>query len=91
MVTFHPGASRVARRFGMVVLVFNAELQIEKLIAAGKLDAWHKAIRANDVKIQGHADPAFPSRLSGAFPHGMVPERIGLKEAVERTAAFLKP
>jgi ATP-dependent DNA helicase DinG len=31
-----------------------------------------------------------PSRLAGAFPEGVALERIGLKEAVERTAQFLR-
>jgi ATP-dependent DNA helicase DinG len=46
--------------------------------------------RASDSGVFVLLDPAFPSRLHGAFPDGVVPERIGLKEAVERTAAFLK-
>jgi ATP-dependent DNA helicase DinG len=45
--------------------------------------------RATDTGIFVLLDPAFPSRLHGAFPEGVVPQRVGLKEAVERTAAFL--
>jgi ATP-dependent DNA helicase DinG len=46
--------------------------------------------RASDSGVFVLLDPAFPSRLHGAFPEGVVPERIGLKETVERTAAFLR-
>jgi ATP-dependent DNA helicase DinG len=46
--------------------------------------------RASDSGVFVLLDPAFPSRLHGAFPEGIVPERVGLKEAIERTAAFLK-
>jgi ATP-dependent DNA helicase DinG len=44
--------------------------------------------RATDTGIFVLLDPAFPSRLYGAFPEGVSPERIGLKEAVDRTVAF---
>jgi ATP-dependent DNA helicase DinG len=30
-----------------------------------------------------------PSRLFGAFPEGVVPERVGLKDAVEGVRGFL--
>jgi ATP-dependent DNA helicase DinG len=46
--------------------------------------------RASDTGIFVLLDPAFPSRLYGAFPDGVVPERVGLKEAIERTALFLQ-
>jgi ATP-dependent DNA helicase DinG len=46
--------------------------------------------RATDSGVFVLLDPAFPSRLHGAFPEGVVPERVGLKEAIERTADFLK-
>ncbi len=45
--------------------------------------------RASDSGVFVLLDPAFPSRLHGAFPEGVVPERVGLKDAIERTAAFL--
>ncbi len=45
--------------------------------------------RATDTGVFVLLDPAFPSRLHGAFPEGVPIERIGLKDAIERTAAFL--
>jgi ATP-dependent DNA helicase DinG len=45
--------------------------------------------RADDSGIFVLLDPQMPSRLAGAFPEGVAIERVGLKEAVERTAAFL--
>lgn len=46
--------------------------------------------RADDSGVFVLLDPMMPSRLGGAFPDGVAAERMGLKEAVERTAAFLK-
>jgi len=45
--------------------------------------------RADDSGVFVLLDPQMPSRLTGAFPEGVAIERVGLKEAVERTAAFL--
>jgi ATP-dependent DNA helicase DinG len=45
--------------------------------------------RASDTGVFVLLDPAFPSRLHGAFPEGVAIERLGLKDAVARTAAFL--
>jgi ATP-dependent DNA helicase DinG len=45
--------------------------------------------RADDSGVFVLLDPQMPSRLAGAFPEGVTIERVGLKEAVERTAAFL--
>ncbi|HEX7970269.1 MAG TPA: helicase C-terminal domain-containing protein, partial [Stellaceae bacterium] len=46
--------------------------------------------RADDSGVFVLLDPMMPSRLAGAFPEGVKIERVGLKEAVERTAAFLR-
>jgi ATP-dependent DNA helicase DinG len=46
--------------------------------------------RADDSGVFVLLDPAMPSRLAGAFPEGVAIERLGLKDAVARTAAFLK-
>jgi ATP-dependent DNA helicase DinG len=46
--------------------------------------------RADDTGAFVMLDPMMPSRLLGAFPPGVEVARIGLKEAVERTAAFLR-
>ncbi|CCG40053.1 ATP-dependent DNA helicase [Magnetospirillum molischianum] len=45
--------------------------------------------RADDHGVFVLLDPMMPSRLFGAFPKGVIPERVGLAEAVRRTAAFL--
>ncbi|MEK9901522.1 MAG: helicase C-terminal domain-containing protein, partial [Rhodospirillaceae bacterium] len=34
-------------------------------------------------------DAATPTRLFGAFPEGVVPERVGLVEAIEASEEFL--
>ena len=46
--------------------------------------------RADDVGVFVLLDRAMPSRLLGAFPDGVKPERVGLKDAVERTREFLR-
>jgi ATP-dependent DNA helicase DinG len=46
--------------------------------------------RADDSGVFVLLDAQMPSRLLGAFPEGIAVERLGLKEAIARTAAFLK-
>jgi ATP-dependent DNA helicase DinG len=45
--------------------------------------------RADDMGVFVLLDRQMPSRLLGAFPDGVTAERLGLKDAVERTRAFL--
>ncbi len=45
--------------------------------------------RAGDTGVFVLLDSRLPSRLLGAFPEGVAVERIGLKDAVERTRHFL--
>jgi ATP-dependent DNA helicase DinG len=45
--------------------------------------------RAGDHGVFVLLDPMMPSRLFGAFPPGVEPQRVGLAEAVARTRAFL--
>ena len=47
--------------------------------------------RADDSGVFVLLDRMLPSRLLGAFPEGVPIERIGLKDAIARTAAFLVP
>lgn len=47
--------------------------------------------RAADRGVFVLLDRAMPSRLASAFPEGVVPERIGLAEAVAQVRAFLQP
>jgi ATP-dependent DNA helicase DinG len=46
--------------------------------------------RADDSGVFVLLDPQMPSRLAGAFPEGVALERLGLKDAIARTAEFLK-
>jgi ATP-dependent DNA helicase DinG len=45
--------------------------------------------RADDCGVFVLLDRMLPSRLLGAFPEGVPVERVGLKDAIARTAAFL--
>jgi ATP-dependent DNA helicase DinG len=47
--------------------------------------------RADDCGVFVLLDGMMPTRLLGAFPEGVTVERLGLKETVARTAAFLGP
>ena len=47
--------------------------------------------RADDSGVFVLLDSRLPSRLLGAFPEGVSVERLGLKDAVEHTRAFLAP
>lgn len=47
--------------------------------------------RAGDTGVFVLLDSRLPSRLLGAFPEGVEVARIGLKEAAEKTRAFLAP
>jgi ATP-dependent DNA helicase DinG len=46
--------------------------------------------RADDIGVFVLLDRQMPSRLLGAFPDGVPVERIGLKDAVEKTRNFLR-
>jgi ATP-dependent DNA helicase DinG len=46
--------------------------------------------RADDCGVFVLLDAQMPSRLAGAFPEGVTIERLGLKDAIARTAEFLK-
>jgi ATP-dependent DNA helicase DinG len=46
--------------------------------------------RADDSGVFVLLDAQMPTRLAGAFPEGVALERVGLKDAIARTAAFLK-
>lgn len=46
--------------------------------------------RADDKGVFVMLDPGLPTRLHGAFPDGVVVERIGLAEATEKIREFLK-
>jgi ATP-dependent DNA helicase DinG len=46
--------------------------------------------RQGDRGVFTILDAATPTRLFGAFPEGVTPERVGLVEAIEATAEFLE-
>jgi ATP-dependent DNA helicase DinG len=46
--------------------------------------------RADDRGVFVLLDKQMPSRLLGAFPEGVAVQRIGLKQAIEITADFLR-
>ncbi len=66
-----------------------------QLAAAKKLPEFAlslvKSGRADDQGVFVLLDPMMPSRLAGAFPEGVEVRRLGLAEAVQEVAAFLKP
>ena len=45
--------------------------------------------RATDLGVFVMLDKAMPSRLSGAFPDGVTPQRLGLAEALTEVRAFV--
>ena len=52
--------------------------------------AYGRLIRRKDDRgVFTILDAATPTRLFGAFPEGVVPERVGLVEAIEATEDFL--
>ena len=46
--------------------------------------------REGDVGVFVLLDPLMPSRLAGAFPPGVVPQKVGLAEAVRITQDFVR-
>ena len=46
--------------------------------------------RASDRGVFVMLDPMLPTRLQGAFPEGVIIEKVGLAEVVKGVAAFLK-
>ncbi|MBT9566806.1 MAG: YqcI/YcgG family protein [Thiobacillus sp.] len=57
VVGLHPGASRVARRFGHPALVFNLHDQFERLRDRGTYGSLRDAIMARDVALEGDGNP----------------------------------
>lgn len=47
--------------------------------------------RADDQGVFVLLDPMMPSRLYGAFPEGVEPQRVGLAEAIAEARRFLAP
>ncbi len=57
IVGLHPGASRIARRAPLPMLVFNLHQQFELLRAQGGFDRMRTAIRTRDQRLQGVVNP----------------------------------
>ncbi len=68
VVGMHPGASRLARRFGFTVLVFNPESQIRNLKENHKLARFSEVVRTRDTLFQGTLNPSLP--LDGSTTGG---------------------
>jgi FPC/CPF motif-containing protein YcgG len=57
VIGLHAGASRLARRFEMPVLVFNSHRQFARLRADGRYAKMQAATRKRDVALQGTINP----------------------------------
>ena len=57
IVGLHPGASRIARRAPLPMLVFNLHEQFERLREEGGFDRMRTAIRTRDTRLQGGVNP----------------------------------
>ena len=57
LIGMHPGASRLARRTPMPVIVFNLHEQFVELRSSGKFDGIRNAIQSRDLKLQGTINP----------------------------------
>ena len=57
VIGLHPAASREARRFDSVALVFNPHTQFERLRASGRYELVKRSIRERDVALQGSVNP----------------------------------
>lgn len=57
VIGLHPAASRIARRFESVALVFNPHAQFEQLRVQGKYDIVKTKIRERDAALQGTINP----------------------------------
>lgn len=57
LIGMHPGASRLARRTPMPVIVFNLHEQFVELRSNGKFDGIRDAIQTRDLQLQGSINP----------------------------------
>ncbi|MBT7944446.1 MAG: ATP-dependent DNA helicase [Alphaproteobacteria bacterium] len=69
---------------------FGAKAYDDMLTRAKLKQAYGRLVRrADDRGVFVMLDKAMPSRLLGAFPDGVTVERMGLKDAIAHTRAFL--
>lgn len=57
VVGLHPKSSRKARQFNIPTLAFNLHSQFEGLRSRGRFETMKKAIRQNELKLQGSINP----------------------------------
>lgn len=57
VIGMHPGASRLARRSPLPVLVFNLHSQFEQLRVSGRYDRLRDTVRRRDAALQGDINP----------------------------------
>jgi ATP-dependent DNA helicase DinG len=70
---------------------FGGKVYEEMLTRLKLKQAYGRLIRrADDKGVFVMLDRALPSRLLGAFPEGVTVQRVGLKDAIAATRAFLQ-
>jgi FPC/CPF motif-containing protein YcgG len=57
VIGLHPGASRIARRFGSPAMVFNSHMQFDRLRRDGRYAKMQRATRKRDIALQGSLNP----------------------------------
>jgi hypothetical protein len=57
VVGLHPASSRLARRFGWPVLVFNPRAQFDRLREDGRYGGLRDRIRTREMALQGDLNP----------------------------------
>ena len=71
---------------------FGGSRYVDMLTRLRLAQAYGRLVRRRDDKgVFVLLDRMFPSRLQGAFPDGVVPERVGLAQAVDIVAGFVGP
>ncbi len=69
---------------------FGRSRYVDMLTRLRLAQAYGRLVRRRDDKgVFVLLDRMFPSRLQGAFPDGVIPERVGLAQAVEIVGSFL--
>lgn len=77
IVGLHPGASRLARRFGRPVLVFNSHEQFEQLRADGRYNVIQQIVRKREVQNTGGVNPMLSGFGRGAEAAQYSGRRVG--------------
>ncbi len=71
---------------------FGGSRYVDMLTRLRLAQAYGRLVRRRDDKgVFVLMDRMFPSRLHGAFPDGVIPERVGLAQAVDIVAGFVGP